>query len=102
MPLLEISGLTKHFGGLRAVHDLVLHVGNDEIVGLIGPNGSGKTTVFNLVTGLYPATAGRVVFDHGRQELTGLPPHRITAPRVARPFPTQRPLNPMTGPGHIL
>src|SRR5438876_1155292 len=79
MPLLEISGLTKHFGGLRAVHDLVLHVGNDEIVGLIGPNGSGKTTVFNLVTGLYPATAGRVVFDHGRQELTGLPPHCIRA-----------------------
>src|SRR5437867_1203101 len=96
MPLLEISGLTKHFGGLRAVHDLVLHVGNDEIVGLIGPNGSGKTTVFNLVTGLYPATAGRVVFDHGRQELTGLPPHRITALGVARTFQTQRLFNHMT------
>ena len=96
MPLLKISGLTKHFGGLRAVHDLVLHVGNDEIVGLIGPNGSGKTTVFNLVTGLYPATAGRVVFDHGRQELTGLPPHRITALGVARTFQTQRLFNHMT------
>ena len=65
MSLLHTAGLTKDFGGLRAVHDLAFHVTEGEIVGLIGPNGSGKTTVFNLVTGLYRATAGRIVFDPG-------------------------------------
>src|SRR2546429_5932493 len=79
MSLLETEGLTKDFGGLRAVHDLALRVEEGEIVGLIGPNGSGKTTCFNLITGLYQATDGRIRFDHGRRELVGLAPHRITA-----------------------
>jgi ABC-type branched-subunit amino acid transport system ATPase component len=101
MPLLETAGLTKDFGGLRAVHDLALRVEEGEIVGLIGPNGSGKTTVFNLITGLYRATAGRILFDlgpphHDHYELTGLPPHRITALGIARTFQTQRLFNQMT------
>src|SRR2546425_1285922 len=69
MSLLETEGLTKDFGGLRAVHDLALRVEEGEIVGLIGPNGSGKTTCFNLITGLYQATDGRIRFDHGRLEI---------------------------------
>jgi branched-chain amino acid transport system ATP-binding protein len=99
MPLLETAGLTKDFGGLRAVHDLALCVEEGEIVGLIGPNGSGKTTVFNLVTGLYPATAGRATFDQGAgrpRELVGLPPHAITALGIARTFQNQRLFNHMT------
>src|SRR5436853_824109 len=72
MALLETEGLTKDFGGLRAVQDLALRVDEGEIVGLIGPNGSGKTTLFNLITGLHPATAGRIRFDDGRRELVGL------------------------------
>jgi ABC-type branched-subunit amino acid transport system ATPase component len=99
MPLLETSGLTKDFGGLRAVHDLALRVEEGEIVGLIGPNGSGKTTVFNVVTGLYRATAGQILFEaggDGRRELAGLPAHAITALGLARTFQNQRLFNQMT------
>jgi len=99
LTLLETSGLTKDFGGLRAVADLALRVEEGEIVGLIGPNGSGKTTVFNLITGLYPATAGRIAFapgGNGRRELVGLPPHAITALGIARTFQNQRLFNQMT------
>jgi len=96
MALLETEGLTKDFGGLRAVQDLALRVDEGEIVGLIGPNGSGKTTLFNLITGLHPATAGRIRFDGGRRELVGLAPHRITALGIARTFQNQRLFNHMT------
>jgi branched-chain amino acid transport system ATP-binding protein len=94
--LLETEGLTKDFGGLRAVQDLALRVEEGEIVGLIGPNGSGKTTCFNLITGLHEATAGRIRFDHGRRELVGLSAHRITALGIARTFQNQRLFNQMT------
>jgi branched-chain amino acid transport system ATP-binding protein len=98
MPLLETFGLTKDFGGLRAVHDLALRVEEGEIVGLIGPNGSGKTTVFNVVTGLYNATGGRIAFDTGAgpRELVGRPAHAITALGIARTFQNQRLFNQMT------
>jgi ABC-type branched-subunit amino acid transport system ATPase component len=99
MPLLETSGLTKDFGGLRAVHDLALRIEEGEIVGLIGPNGSGKTTVFNVVTGLYRATAGAIRFHPGGDgvhELTGRPAHAITALGIARTFQNQRLFNQMT------
>jgi ABC-type branched-subunit amino acid transport system ATPase component len=96
MALLETEGLTKDFGGLRAVQDLALRVDEGAIVGLIGPNGSGKTTLFNLITGLYPATSGRIRFDAGRRELVGLAPHRITALGIARTFQNQRLFNQMT------
>jgi ABC-type branched-subunit amino acid transport system ATPase component len=99
LALLEAQGLTKRFGGLLAVHDLELQVLNGDIVGLIGPNGSGKTTVFNLITGLYRATAGRITLDLGgrrRHELVGRPPHVITAFGIARTFQNQRLFNQMT------
>ena len=99
MALLEAEGLTKDFGGLRAVGDLALRVAEGEIVGLIGPNGSGKTTVFNLITGLYRATAGRITFEAGSgnpRELVGLAPHAVTALGIARTFQNQRLFNHMT------
>ncbi len=74
MALLDVGGLSMAFGGLRAVQDLDLAVAQGEIAGLIGPNGSGKTTVFNLISGLYRATAGRISFDDGRAELIGRSP----------------------------
>jgi branched-chain amino acid transport system ATP-binding protein/sulfate-transporting ATPase len=61
--LLEARGLSKHFGGVLALDGLDLAVAPNEILGLIGPNGSGKTTFFNVITGIYRADAGRVVFD---------------------------------------
>src|SRR5207253_10866387 len=67
-----------------------------EIVGLIGPNGSGKTTVFNIITGLYRATAGRVLFGDDQTDVVGRPPHVIAALGIARTFQNQRLFNQMT------
>jgi len=61
--ILEARGLTRRFGGVVALDGLDLSVTANEIVGLIGPNGSGKTTFFNVVTGIYAADAGSVTFD---------------------------------------
>ena len=84
MPLLEVRGLTKRFLGVTAVDGVDLVVEPGELVGLIGPNGSGKTTIFNCVTGYLGADAGRVLF-RGR-ELTNAPPHRVARLGVARTF----------------
>jgi branched-chain amino acid transport system ATP-binding protein len=83
-PILEVSGLTKFFGGLCAVKDFGLELPRGALWGLIGPNGAGKTTVFNLVTGLYPASAGEVKFEGER--ISGLVAHEITRLGVARTF----------------
>ena len=61
--LLEARGLSKRFGGVLALDGLDLSVAPNEIIGLIGPNGSGKTTFFNVITGIYGADAGSVTFD---------------------------------------
>ena len=61
-PLLEVRGLSKAFGGLRAVDDLFFSVQEGQILGLLGPNGSGKTTVFNLIAGAFPSNGGEVYF----------------------------------------
>jgi branched-chain amino acid transport system ATP-binding protein len=63
MSLLQVTSLSKDFGGLRAVDYLSFSLSQGEILSIIGPNGAGKTTVFNVITGIYPATEGTVVFD---------------------------------------
>ena len=83
-PLLETRGLTKRFGGVVAVDGLPLTVRTGEIRGLIGPNGSGKTTTINLLSGLYRADAGEVFLRRNR--IVRLRPHEITAQGVARTF----------------
>jgi branched-chain amino acid transport system ATP-binding protein len=82
--LLKIDGLTKFFGGLKAVSDFDIEVKPGELVGLIGPNGAGKTTVFNMITGIYPASSGSIEFDG--QSVLGLEPHEITHRGIARTF----------------
>ena len=82
--LLEISGLSKRFGGVRAVNDVSFEVERGAIVGLIGPNGAGKTTTFNLVSGRFAPSAGSVRMN-GRL-LTGLRPDQIAACGIARTF----------------
>jgi branched-chain amino acid transport system ATP-binding protein len=89
MPLLEVSGLSRAFGGLRAVHDVSFAVEAGQVVGLIGPNGAGKTTLFNLVAGSLKPDAGRVVFDS--QDITGQPTHRVVRRGLARTFQLTRP-----------
>jgi branched-chain amino acid transport system permease protein len=87
-PLLEIRGLEKSFGGIRAVRDLSLTVMPGSIVGIIGPNGSGKTTFFNLVTGLVEPSAGSVKL--AGEDITWLPPHIIVQRGIARTFQNLR------------
>lgn len=82
--LLEVTGLTKYFGGIAAVKDISFDVREGEIFALIGPNGAGKTTVFNLITGMFEPDQGSVVFE-GRS-LTGLKTHRIAAMGITRTF----------------
>jgi branched-chain amino acid transport system ATP-binding protein len=86
--LLELSGVSKAFGGLQVVNDLDLDVGEGEIVSVIGPNGAGKTTVFNLITGIFRPDSGSIAFEGG--VVSGLPPHTITTRGIARTFQTLR------------
>jgi branched-chain amino acid transport system ATP-binding protein len=94
MAILEVHNLTKHFGGLRAVADVSFAVGEGEIMGLIGPNGSGKTTIFNCINSFYPVTGGAIVFK-GRN-ITGWPTHRICRLGIGRTFQVVKPLARMT------
>ena len=87
-PILALSGISKSFGGLRAVTNVSFEIGDSEIVGIIGPNGAGKTTLFNLLNGFLQADSGKVVFA-GR-ELTGLKPNRICRLGVGRTFQVAR------------
>jgi branched-chain amino acid transport system ATP-binding protein len=83
-PLLDVQGVSKHFGGVQAVSDVSLAVGRGEIVSVIGPNGAGKTTVLNLISGFYHPDRGRIVVDG--TDTTAFPPHRVAALGVARTF----------------
>ncbi len=87
-PLLEIRGLSKSFGGIRAVRDFSLDVMPGSIVGIIGPNGSGKTTFFNLITGLVQPDGGKVLL--AGEDVTGLLPHVIVERGIARTFQNLR------------
>ena len=89
MSLLEISGLTKRFGGLLAVSHFDLQVEAGEIVGLIGPNGAGKTTVFHLVAGFHAPTAGEIGFED--TSFVGSKPHAICRLGLTRTFQIVQP-----------
>ena len=93
-PLLEVRGLTKHFGGLKAVDDCSFTVPEGSITGLIGPNGSGKTTVFNLLTDTIRADSGEIVFDG--QRLDGKPPWKRAHAGLGRTFQITRLFGEMT------
>ena len=82
--MLALNGLSKHFGGVRAVDGLDLEVGEGEIFGLIGPNGSGKSTTVNLICGVFPVTAGEIRFED--RDITRAPPHVCLAAGIARTF----------------
>ena len=92
--LLEVSGLSKHFGGLQAVKDVSFAIEPGEIVGILGPNGAGKTTLYNLLTGFIPFDSGSVVFK-GR-DLRKLSPYRIAGLGISRTFQLCRPFVGMT------
>lgn len=82
--MLELSGLSKHFGGVKAVDELNITVNEGEIFGLIGPNGSGKSTTINLICGVFPETSGSVVF--AGEPMNGKLPHQRLRSGIARTF----------------
>ena len=75
MSLIEVSKVTKYFGGLRALYDISFTLEAGEILGLIGPNGAGKTTLFNIIAGTFPPSSGSVRFDN--KEITSQGPRQI-------------------------
>jgi len=85
---LLVERVCKSFNGLRALDDISLCLSQGEILGLIGPNGSGKTTLINVISGLLPATSGKI--SVGCMEITNLPAHRIARSGIARTFQTIR------------
>ncbi len=92
--LLEVTNVSKRFGGVLAVRELDLRVEEGEILGLIGPNGAGKSTVFNLINGVYPPDSGRIVFRGA--DITGAPPYRIARSGLARAHQVVQPLAGLT------
>ncbi|MEO6892706.1 MAG: ATP-binding cassette domain-containing protein, partial [Ktedonobacteraceae bacterium] len=93
-PLLDVSQVTKNFGGLAAVQDVDLQIWPREIISVIGPNGAGKTTLFNLITGIYRPTAGTIHLE-GRP-LAKLSPDQVVKRGITRTFQNIRLFNNMT------
>jgi branched-chain amino acid transport system ATP-binding protein len=89
MPLLEVTGLSKEFDGLRALDGVSFAALEGEILGIIGPNGAGKTTLFNLISGIYPPSGGDVSFQG--KSLRHLKPHQISRLGIGRTFQIVRP-----------
>ena len=88
-PLLKVSNLSKYFGGVQAVNNVSFELMEGELLGFIGPNGSGKTTIVNLITGFVKPTGGEVIYRG--QDITGRPPYKIVRLGIARTFQMVRP-----------
>ena len=88
-PLLNVSGLYKNFGGVQAIDDLNFEIAEGELVGMIGPNGSGKTTAVNLITGFVKPSEGNI--HYRGKNITGWPPYKIVRLGIARTFQMVKP-----------
>jgi len=99
-PLLQLSDVTKSFGGIKALSGLSCEVRQGQIVGVIGPNGAGKTTLFNVITGAYRASSGDVFLD--QQPITQWRPYRIARAGAVRTFQNIRLFSSMTVWEHLL
>jgi len=94
MMFFEVKNIVKHFGGLAAVDDVSFNVKEGEILGLIGPNGSGKTTIFNLISNYHKPTSGTIHFKG--KDITRLKTHKICRLGIGRTFQVVKPLGRMT------
>jgi branched-chain amino acid transport system ATP-binding protein len=94
MALLEITNISKNFGGLTAVDQVSISIEKGQIYGLIGPNGAGKSTLFNCVAGAYKPTSGAIVYNG--EDITGWKPWNICRKRIARTFQIAKPFQTKT------
>lgn len=92
--MIEVRSVSKKFGGVRAVNDTSLTIGEGSITGLIGPNGAGKTTLFNIIAGLHAPSAGRIFLDG--EDITGLKPHDLFKKGLLRTFQIAHEFSSMT------
>ena len=88
-PILRVEALSKSFGGIRALNQVSFEVGQGEVLGMIGPNGSGKTTIVNCITGFIKKTAGKVYFND--RDISNKPAHKIADMGITRTFQIMRP-----------
>ncbi|MCK7480670.1 MAG: ATP-binding cassette domain-containing protein [Candidatus Moduliflexus flocculans] len=93
--ILSVKGISKTFGGLKALVDVGFDIQRGEVYGIIGPNGSGKTTLINCITGFIKPLAGQVLFKG--QDITGWPPHKIAHIGISRTFQIMRPYYSLAG-----
>jgi branched-chain amino acid transport system ATP-binding protein len=93
-PLLQVDALVKSFGGFRALDGVSFHVSPGEILGLVGPNGSGKTTCINVITGLHKPDHGSMVYDG--QSIAGMPSHQLAHIGINRTFQVPKPFLSLT------
>lgn len=98
--LLEVNGISKEFGGLRALDQVSFTVREGEILGIIGPNGAGKTTLFNIISGIYPPSGGEILF-RGKSILK-MKPHQISRLGIGRTFQIVRPFQNMDVESNVL
>ena len=94
MAFFKVREIVKFFGGLAAVNGVSFEVQEGEICGLIGPNGSGKTTIFNLINGYFPLNKGEIIFQN--ETISGLKPHQICQRGIGRTFQVVKPLKRMS------
>ena len=92
--ILQVSGVSKRFGGLQALSNVTFDLPEEQILGLIGPNGAGKTTLFNVINGVYSPEKGRVTFKD--EDVTGKAPYDLARRGLARTHQIVRPLNDMS------
>lgn len=98
--LLEIQGLSKNFGGLRALSNVDITLQRKEILGIIGPNGAGKTTLFNMISGVYQPTRGRILLRG--VEIQGKKPHKIAKLGIGRTYQVCQPFKDLTAVENVL
>jgi len=94
--VLNVQGVSKYFGGVRALSNVDLEVREQEILALIGPNGAGKTTLFNCLTGMFAVTEGHITFGANTVPIDGLRPHRRARLGLGRTFQNIRLFGQMT------
>ena len=94
MSIIEVNGITRYFGGLRALHDISFTLEKGEILGLIGPNGAGKTTLFNIIAGTFPPSSGSIQFDG--EEITSQGSRQICHKGISRTYQLVRTFSNLT------
>jgi branched-chain amino acid transport system ATP-binding protein len=94
MSIIEVNGITKYFGGLRALYNIAFTLEKGEILGLIGPNGAGKTTLFNIIAGTFPPSSGSIQFNG--EEITFQDPRQICHKGISRTYQLVRTFSNLT------